>query len=283
MDPPRRKTQAPFFATKGFGATNVGCKRKANEDSFWMIPQNDLWIVADGMGGHAGGQIASTLAVQEMGKHTIALLHQAEQKTNHSVDLYQILTQAVRETNDAIAQVTELYPDLMSMGSTLTSLLIYEDTAYFAHIGDSRAYLIRDGALIQVTEDHSHVQDLVNQGKIEPEQAYTHRNRNLILKSISRHSNLYDVLPDISAVPLKAGDRFLLCSDGLIEHIRDDEILDVLLEYGSQRTPEILIGRANSIDRSSSSGFGTDNTTIVIVEVGPHRGKRYEKRIKNKK
>jgi len=270
---PVAETRPPHFEMRGYGATHVGCKRKANEDSFWLLPNNDLWIVADGMGGHAGGQIASTLTVQEMGRHTVRLLANAE-RSAEPVDIHAILTEAVSMANEEISHITDLYPSLQSMGSTLTSMLAYGDTAYFAHIGDSRAYLIRDGALIQITEDHSFVQELVNLGHITPDQALTHIRRNLILKSISRNSSMLDIAPDIYAVPMKKGDLFLLCSDGLIEHVRDPDILKVSRTHKPALIPQALIDRANSRDYASPSGVGTDNTTVVVVEVGPKRHRR---------
>ena len=273
ISPPRVATRRAHFELKGYGATHVGCKRRANEDSFWMLPKNDLWIVADGMGGHAGGQIASTLTVQEMGRHTVRLLSQAE-RSGAPVDIHSVLTEAVAMANEEISHITDLYPTLHSMGSTLTSMLAYGDTAYFAHIGDSRAYLIRDGRLIQVTEDHSFVQELVNLGHITPDQALTHIRRNLILKSISRNSSQNDISPDIYAVPMKTGDLFLMCSDGLIEHVRDPDILKVTRTHKAAGVPQALIERANSRDYASPSGVGTDNTTVVVVEVGPKRRRR---------
>ena len=273
ITPPQIATKRPSFTLKGYGATHVGCKRKANEDSFWILPKQSLWIVADGMGGHAGGQIASTLTVQEMGRHTTRLLTDAE-RSGAPVDVHALLTQAVALVNEEVTHITNIYSELQSMGSTLTAMLAYGDTAYFAHIGDSRAYLIRDGEIIQVTEDHSYVQELVNFGHITPEQAATHFRRNLILKSISRNSNLMDISPDIYAVPMREGDRFVLCSDGLIEHVRDPDILQVAHQHKSARMPEVLIGRANSRDYASPSGVGTDNTTVVVVEVGAKRHRR---------
>jgi PPM family protein phosphatase len=263
----RLKTRAPRFYLKGYGSSHVGCKRKANEDSFWMVPRNNLWIVADGMGGHAGGQTASTIAVQQMAHSTVQLLFKAEE-SNQKVDIAKILTQATAAVNEEVTRHSNLNPTLMSMGSTLTALLAYGDYAYLAHIGDSRAYLIRDERLIQITEDHSYVQELVNFGYITVDQALIHHRRNLILKSISRNSDTLDIAPDIAAVPMQEGDRFLLCSDGLIEHVRDDEILRTVLENRSMHVSTTLINKVNSRDYATSSGVGTDNTTIVVVEVG---------------
>ena len=273
---PQLKTQRPEFFVRGHGKTHVGCKRFANEDSFWILPQNSLFIVADGMGGHAGGQIASTIATHEMGRHVVEFLHQAETKARDEgvpVDIYTILKSALFNANSQVVRITESYPSLESMGSTLTALLAYQDKAYFAHVGDSRAYLIRDEKIIQVTEDHSYVQELVNFGEISPEEAHTHIRRNLILRSVSRNSAMLDVA-DVAAVCMREGDRFLICSDGLIEHVRDQDILDTILTNTPAAVPQALIDQANSSEHRSPSGVGTDNTTVVLVEVGKHHTRR---------
>lgn len=275
LQAPKAKTRRPDFVVRGYGATHVGCKRMANEDSFWILPKQSLFIVADGMGGHAGGQIASTIATHQMGLETVALLNTFEKKLPaDAMDIFSILKHATVSANHQVSRITDVYPELESMGSTLTSLLVYGDQAYFSHVGDSRAYLIRDGQLIQMTEDHSYVQELVNFGEITAEQALIHMRRNLILKSISRNSSFMDIEPDIASIKLKQGDRFILCSDGLIEHVRDADILKTVLENKSEEIPKALIRMANSSEHMSPSGIGTDNTTVVLVEVGKKRRQR---------
>jgi protein phosphatase len=228
------------------------------------------------MGGHAGGQIASTIATHEMGRHVVEFLHQAENSARAEgspVDIYTILKGALFNANSQVVRITENYPSLESMGSTLTALLAYKDKAYFAHVGDSRAYLIRDEKIIQVTEDHSYVQELVNFGEISPEEAHTHIRRNLILRSVSRNSAMLDVA-DVATICMREGDRFLICSDGLIEHVRDQDILETILTQAPAAVPQALIDQANSSENRSPSGVGTDNTTVVLVEVGKHRSRR---------
>ena len=274
---PKQKTSKPRFIVKGYGATHVGCKRLANEDSFWLIPKNSLFIVADGMGGHAGGQFASTIAAHEMGRQSVARLALAEKLTKNTkqgIDIFSVLKQSTMAANDQVTRITNTYPELESMGSTLTALLVYGDKAYFAHVGDSRAYLIRDEKLIQITEDHSYVQELVNFGEITPDQALVHIRRNLILKSISKNSGYMDIEPDIGSVKLRSGDRFVLCSDGLIEHVRDPDILQTVLSHPTAAVPQRLIEKANSSDFRSPSGIGTDNTTVVVVEIGKQKSSR---------
>ena len=126
-------TRRPDFEVRGYGRTHVGRKRLANEDSYWILPHHSLFIVADGMGGHAGGQIASTIATHEMGRQVTQLLHRAEQHERSSgdpVDIYRVLKEALDNANHQVIQLTETYPSLESMGSTLTALLAYQDKAY---------------------------------------------------------------------------------------------------------------------------------------------------------
>ena len=149
------------------------------------------------------------------------------------------------------------------MGATLTSLFMRDDVAYLAHVGDSRAYLIRDGQLVQISEDHSWVQHQVNFNWIGPEEARFHPKRNIILRSISA-SSFNDLSPDIAMIPLRTGDRFLLCSDGLNEHVFDEEILEAVSRFGRERAVRSLIALANQRG-------GSDNSTAILVEV---RGRR---------
>lgn len=277
LSAPLAQTTPPQFKLKAYGRTHVGCKRLANEDSFWLLPKHSLFIVADGMGGHAGGQIASTISAHEMGRQTVHMLSKAEEdarKSGNDVDLYTLLKRSTMSACDQVTRITDAYPELESMGSTLTSLLVYNDTAYLSHLGDSRAYLIRDHKLIQITEDHSYVQELVNFGEITPDQALVHIRRNLILKSISKNSSYMDIEPDIAAIKLRSGDRFLICSDGLIEHVRDPDILETVVTLPASKVPQALIEKANSSEFSSPSGIGTDNTTVVVVEIGKRRNHR---------
>ena len=159
-------------------------------------------------------------------------------------------------------------PELTGMGSTVTAMMVYGENAWFGHVGDSRAYLVRDGEICQVTEDHSLVQEQVAAGLITPEQAKSSLIRNIITRSIGFER---EVEVDTAAVPLQRGDKFLLCSDGLTGHLDDDEILDIMETLNRRTVPAHLIDVANSRG-------GEDNTTVVMTEVIGRRGRQRDKR-----
>ena len=257
---PKVRTKRPNFDYHCYGMSHVGCQRGGNEDSFWMIPKHALWVVADGMGGYAGGQLASTLTVKGMALKAIENLQNAEtvfKEKNTPIDLHQILTSASENAGLLVSDAANSNPGLENMGSTLTAMLLYEDSAYLTHVGDSRAYLFRAQELSQITEDHSWVQSRVNLGQLSPEAALTHRMRNLILKSIS---GMNYSQPDIAKIPVEVGDCFMLCSDGLVEHVMDFEINQIFKKYHPSIVPHQLIALANSRG-------GSDNSTVVVVQI----------------
>ncbi|MEZ4466835.1 MAG: protein phosphatase 2C domain-containing protein, partial [bacterium] len=215
---PRIRTALPDYRLLGAGATDVGLRREANEDSFLLLPKNGLWIVADGMGGHAGGQVASALTVLTCGDAILRRLAQAEERQRAGggrINVAAVLDAGVREACALVFDTARERPELTGMGSTVTLMLVYGSFAWFAHVGDSRAYLLRDDVIHQVTEDHSLVQEQVAAGLITPEQARVSVMRNIITRSIGFER---DVKVDIAALPLAVGDRFMLCSDGLTGH-----------------------------------------------------------------
>ncbi|MCA9538797.1 MAG: Stp1/IreP family PP2C-type Ser/Thr phosphatase [Myxococcales bacterium] len=267
---PRFETAIPDFRVVAHGDTDVGRRREVNEDSFLLLPRNHLWIVADGMGGHAGGQVASMLTVDTVGRAVARRLHEAEtarRRTGGRVNIAQVLQEAVREACNTVFDTARENPELTGMGSTVTVMLAYGAIAWFAHVGDSRAYLIRDHGVHQITEDHSLVQEQVAAGLITPEQARVSVIRNIITRSIGFER---EVKVDTGAVPLQPGDRFILCSDGLTGHVEDDEILDVVEQTPRRETPRLLIDMANSRG-------GEDNCTVVLVAVTGRRGRQRDK------
>lgn len=267
---PKLQTTLPDFRVTGIGHTDVGMRREANEDSFLLLPRSSVWIVADGMGGHAGGQEASRLTVQITGSSMIRRLAEAERKartTGETINVPDVVGHAVRDACAAVFDTARRRPELTGMGSTITSMLIYGSVAYFGHVGDSRAYLIRDERIHQVTEDHSLVQEQVAAGLITPEQAKVSVMRNIITRSIGFER---DVKVDTGAVPLKVGDRFLLCSDGLTGHVDDDELLAMVLKHDRRQVCQALVKLANSRG-------GEDNSTVVIATVAGTRGRQRNK------
>ena len=263
---PRLRTALPSFRLVGHGATDVGLRREANEDSFLMLAKNHLWLVADGMGGHAGGQVASALTVEHVGRNVIRTTHDAEtaQRQGKSIVVPErILEQSIRGACNAVFEEARERPALSGMGSTVTAMWAYGEDAYFGQVGDSRAYLYRNSRLNQITEDHSLVQEQVAAGLITEEQAKFSMVRNIITRSIGFER---DVEVDLFKVPMQVGDHYLLCSDGLTGLVEDHEIQDVITTTQRRKVPATLIELANSRG-------GDDNTSVIFVSVlGGRRG-----------
>lgn len=225
-------------------ATSTGRVRRVNEDRYLALPT--LFAVADGMGGHGAGDVASTLAVEVL----------AECAGSLPLTVNAVLA-ALDEANRVIIERDEAD----GMGTTITGLASLE-TAGGSHlmvfnVGDSRVYRVAEGRLDQLTVDHSEVQELVRAGAITREQARTHPRRNIVTRALGSDPAL---LPDYWLLPANAGDRYLLCSDGLFSELPDDSILALALAGDPQQTASALVAAAND------SG-GHDNITVVIVDI----------------
>jgi serine/threonine protein phosphatase PrpC len=222
-----------------------GLVRANNEDSVYAGAR--LLALADGMGGHAAGEVASQLVIA-------ALAHLDDDEPGG--DLLSKLDQSVREGNAAIAAHVELDPELDGMGTTLTAILFAGNRLGLVHIGDSRGYLLRDGELTQITKDDTFVQTLVDEGRITPEEAHSHPQRSLIMRALTGH----EVEPTLIMREARAGDRYLLCSDGLSDPVSHETILEAL------KIPDV----AESADRLielALRGGGPDNVTVVVADV----------------
>ena len=222
-----------------------GLVRANNEDSVYAGAR--LLALADGMGGHAAGEVASQLVIA-------ALAHLDDDEPGG--DLLGKLDQAVREGNAAIAAHVENDPELEGMGTTLTAILFAGNKLGLVHIGDSRGYLMRDGELSQITKDDTFVQTLVDEGRITAEEAHSHPQRSLIMRALTGH----EVEPTLIMREARAGDRYLLCSDGLSDPVSQDTILEAL------KIPDV----AESADRLielALRGGGPDNVTVVVADV----------------
>lgn len=262
---PRVQTVRPAFRVEAYGKTDVGRRREANEDSYLVHAHNDLYIVADGMGGHAGGQVASKLTVQGIAEAILRHLPEAERAAAHGpepLNIPRLMRQSVREACALVYDTAHRIPALLNMGSTAIAVLIYDRHAYIGHVGDSRTYLVRDGRIHQITEDHSLVQEQVSRGLMTPEQAKVSMVRNIITRSIGYER---EVEVDVGAIPLRKDDLFILCSDGLTGHVEDDEILELASQYPVGKLPGQLIALANQRG-------GDDNTTVVAIRVRGGRG-----------
>src|SRR5215203_3843804 len=229
-----------------------GLIRGNNQDSVYAGPR--LLAVADGMGGHAAGDVAS--------KVVIAALEHLDDDTP-SGDMLQSLRQAVFEGSEHLREVIRESPQLEGMGTTLTAILFAGGRLALCHVGDSRAYLVRDGQFSQITHDDTFVQTLIDDGRITAEEANSHPQRSLLLRAL----NGQDVEPDLSMREARAGDRYLLCSDGLSGVVSEETLAEALMDPHPQSTADRLI------ELALRSG-GPDNVTVIVADVIEDTGGR---------
>jgi serine/threonine protein phosphatase PrpC len=237
------------------GLTDTGRVRSGNEDAWAADPTQGLYIVADGMGGHNAGEIAASLVVESLPKMVRKRVGNTALPPT-STALARRLRSAVTRLSRDVYQQAMAEPGLMGMGATVVLAMVNRDDVVIVHMGDSRAYLLRGGRLRLLTKDHSVVQELIDRGHITPEEAETHPARNRITASVGMPG---DPSPDSRRVPLQAGDRILLCSDGLAGMIADEEIAHIL---GEKESPEQICTRL--IDAANHAG-GHDNITAVVL------------------
>jgi len=201
-----------------------GCIRKNNEDSFLVLPEQGLYAVADGMGGHRSGEVASSTALEEVRKLAPRLVEL------EGTVLEKGLTEAFGVANRVVYEASTTEPENAGMGTTLTVLLVRSKTVVIAHVGDSRAYLWRDESLTSLTVDHSLVGELVRLEQISPEEAEKHPQRHVLMRAVGADP---EVEVDCRSVDLQTGDVFLLCTDGFSNVISDQELAEEFLEPGS--------------------------------------------------
>ena len=231
-------------------ATDTGLVRRNNQDN--LLVTDSLFAVADGMGGHVGGEVASKIAVDALGGAFDA----------SGPRVGEDLAAAVRAANHAVFERAQAEPDLRGMGTTMTAAALVtvdgEERLAIANVGDSRAYVFAHGDLTQLTEDHSVAEELVRQGQLDPAEVDTHPQRHILTRAMGIQPevevDLWEVLPF-------AGDRVLLCSDGLVREVTDDQIASVLRRLGDPtEAAQELVAKARA-------GGGSDNITVVIVDV----------------
>jgi serine/threonine protein phosphatase PrpC len=223
--------------------TDIGRARKRNEDSF--LVREPLFAVADGMGGHRGGNVASSLALEVLGQV-------GEEKSDRSDSL----VEGIRQANDRVLERGEADRDLRGMGTTITAVRTSDRTAHLAHVGDSRAYLFRQGALQQLTEDHTWVRRMVREGKLTLEEAGQHPQRSILTRALGVEGA---VEVDQFSLDLQPGDRLLLCTDGLTNMLDDEAIGHILAEE-----PDLQAAADRLIEEANRAG-GDDNITVVIL------------------
>lgn len=233
------------------GLTDPGLVRTVNQDYYYIDPDGRFFIVADGMGGHAGGQEASQLATEAIQAH----LDEYWQSSTTSEEL---LKQALYEANQAILDDQQSHPERADMGTTTVVVMFRKGQPWFAHIGDSRLYRLRNLKLDQITEDHTWVARATKAGDLTPEQARMHPWRHVLSQCLGR-KDLHQV--EVQVMDLQPGDRLLLCTDGLTEELSDAAI-------GSHLQPDFAYeeAAANLIEAAKEKG-GRDNITVVIVGI----------------
>jgi protein phosphatase len=229
--------------------SDVGLRRQANEDSYATAPELGLYLVADGMGGHKAGRVASEMATE----HALRAVEALQGATASPAEK---LRQAVSCANREIHRRAESDSDLSGMGTTLVAILATQERVALAHVGDSRAYLVRAGRIRQLTDDHSLVGELLRRRQISEADAREHPHRHVLTRALGVATATQPDLAELTPAP---GDTFVLCSDGLTTHLRDNEILEhVTGEADLQKTCDALVQRAN--ERG-----GVDNVTVVLV------------------
>jgi len=234
------------------GRTDVGIIRSGNEDSYLMVPDHGIFVVADGMGGHAAGEVASEMAVRFVARELGSLKGLLDEQVADR------MRTAIRAANGAIFQRTLTEHDKRGMGTTVTALVLFATRFLVGQVGDSRAYLYRDGRLIQLTKDHSYVQEQVDAGYLTPEQARSHPYSNVITRCVGANS---DVMPDIYLGTVKPTDLFLLASDGLTGMLEDPQLAELL---AGKRVPQ---DQVDDLIAEANRHGGLDNITAIIVRI----------------
>lgn len=232
---------------KAVSRTHIGNVRASNQDALLEAPGiYGFFGVADGMGGHKAGDVASRMAVEHL-----------ERALSGKKPTEALLRAGIEEANRMIFREQCRKKEYSGMGTTLTMIWEDENLVLLGHVGDSRAYLIRNGEISQVSQDHSMVAQMVRDGILTPEEARTHPYRNIITRALGTEES---VEADIVRMEKKRGDTYLICSDGLSEYVTEEEMLTILTELSMEEAADELLSRA-------LEGGGRDNVSLVIAEV----------------
>lgn len=230
--------------------TDTGLVRALNEDSLCISPEDSFFAVADGMGGHRAGEVASKMALQ-------LLKRELDKRLNSGERADQALADSIKEANRLIFEMSAKNPEWQGMGTTVTACLKQDGEILIGQVGDSRAYLLRGSRISQLTEDHSLVQELIKSGSITEKEAFFHPQRNVLTRAIGT-GLILDV--DLYRFNVFSGDLLLLCTDGLTRYIRQEELL---LSVSS--APDLDSAVRDLLKKATQSG-GADNITIILVE-----------------
>jgi len=248
--------------TRVFGLTDVGRRRESNQDSLLVAPERGLYAVADGMGGHAAGEVASHIAIEALSE----VLRDVAFLTDHTdpQTAGTRLQGAFVEGNQRICDSVVTRGEWRGMGTTIVALVTLEDRAVIGHVGDSRAYLLRDGKLRRLTNDHSWVSEQVRMGLMTDEEAHRHPMRNIVTRALGNRPALDVDINESEAVP---ADIFLLCSDGLNSMLTDVEITETL--QANRQDPETACQKL--VEAANAKG-GEDNITVIVCLMADEDG-----------
>lgn len=249
------------------GTTDPGMVRPNNEDRISTTPELGLAVVADGMGGHQAGEVASGMAVDVVTRHVIEVLSREahpdkEQRDNRPSIEFRAVGEAIALANTAIFELAQTSPNYAGMGTTIVVTLFHDDMICVGHVGDSRLYRFRNDELKLMTEDHSLVQELVTRGLITPEEARNSVNKNLVTRALGIEAT---VESQVIEQALQDKDIYLLCSDGLNDVLPDDVAAQLLMEYGND-----LQDAADRMVAEVNARGAPDNVSVVLVRTGKH-------------
>ncbi|MCP9438377.1 MAG: protein phosphatase 2C domain-containing protein [Nitrospira sp.] len=242
----------------GVARSEIGLVRSSNQDAYLLLDRLGLWAVADGMGGHVGGDIAAQIAINSIKTRAMKTAEAIQEGQPDAPSAF--LSDLIHHAHDAILERTRLDPSLKGMGTTIVLLFIRPrptPIAHIAHLGDSRAYLFRAGALTPLTRDHTLIEKYLERGILTPKTARTHPERHVLTQALGVSSL---VKPSFSSYPLEQNDLLLLCSDGLTKMLDDEQIRNIcsITQGDPTQTCQSLI--TASLDRG-----GTDNVTVIVV------------------
>ena len=240
---------------QAFATSDVGREREINEDYFYISFPDDqvqLFILADGMGGYQGGEIASKLAVSAAKSYIMSNYENTNKEEKEG--LADLVRNALQYANMIVYEKAQAMPELSNMGTTMDICIIYQNKAFIAHVGDSRVYRLRKEFFRKITKDHSYVQKLVDEGKITKEESEVHPKKNMLMKAVG--CNAY-VEPDVLIKGFLKGDVILMCSDGLTNMVSEEEICKIIMENPTDAT-KLLVQKAND-------NGGRDNITAIII------------------
>lgn len=235
--------------------TDRGMRRSNNEDACFVMKKNNVFIVADGVGGNNSGEIASRTAVNEIANY-IETYSLDELESAKQIQAY--FEDCIKNANFKVLELSQRIEENKGMATTVVCAYVLKDTIYIVNVGDSRAYVFRDGELTQITEDHTYVNTLLKAGLISEDEAETHENRNMITRAVGAD---YTIESDFFSVPIEVEDLVLICTDGLYGEVEDKELIEVLKEEKS------MTDICNELVQLANDNGGSDNITMVVLKV----------------